>query len=75
MTLRASQFSWKGGDGCAEASDIGLLPGDLPRTLTLVSDRTGDERQYSYEGALRHGGEVSGWTYRHGTSKVTVLND
>lgn len=63
------------GMALAEASCIGLAPGQVPREIEVVSPG-GRVESFAYAAPVREGGEVAAWRYASGSgSGLTVLND
>lgn len=66
------------GNLSAEASTLGLTPGQPMPRLILVTRPGLPAHAYSLSAVERHEGEVVGWTYctgGPGPSKIQVLND
>lgn len=66
----------------AEASDLGLRPGVVPRTVELVSEITGRVCTYALKGPRTFQGDIIHWDYEfsHGVaggecSALTIIND
>lgn len=83
----ASKFSWKGSEGVACASDLGLLAGQVPYDqlyddsidtgLILKSPRTGVEKVFVLVGVTDFDGDTIKWSFTSVDGKliVTIYND
>lgn len=59
----------------AMASDLGLAPGDFPKSLDVVSHRTQDARRFTRIRILATGGDVDTVLYRCDEMALVIFND
>jgi hypothetical protein len=83
----ASKFSWKGSEGVACASDLGIKAGQVPYDqlyddaidtgLTLKSPKTGVEKVFVLVGVTDFNGDLIKWSFTSVDGKliVTIYND
>lgn len=66
-TLRSENLNWEKADRCfhVDASTLFLLPGvPMPRSLEVVSHRTGRAARYELHDRTVREGDVVRWNYR-----------
>lgn len=59
----SSEFTWNGPTGSAEASDLGLRPGDNPPHIEVVSEKSGDQVLFWFWNQTTRGGDLLFTTY------------
>lgn len=84
--FKASQFTWNGNHGVAEASDLGnfslqpIYDDACDEGFAVVSDRTGMELVFAYTGPEYADGEITHFNFECATAgwrdfRITLFND
>ncbi len=73
MDMRAQQVTWKQNndktwDGVVFASDLGLKPGEWPKTLFVLGKVVHKKFTYSHK-------DDTGYHYKVDSFKISILND